>query len=446
MKRWVSILLVVTMLFSLTACGSSEDKDTDTGTTSTTQESKVETPAENKADKLVVWTFTDEIKGMIENYYLKAHPDLPYEVEIVVIPNDQYQSKLDPALASGKSAPDVFALEAAYVNKYVDSKFTADLATVGIDKNNVDTMQYVLDVATDSEEKLKGLSWQATPGAFFYRRSIAKEYLGTDDPAEVQAMVSDFDKFYDTAKKIYDGSNGEVKAISSLGDLVQVFYAAREDGWVVDNKFVIDPKIEELLDMGRKLESEGLTNQAEQWTENWFASMSGNDVFGYFLPTWGLHYVLKTNAVNAETGASTEGDWAMIQGPSPYFWGGTWVAMREGSEMEQAAADLIRYLTLDEEFLTAWANDTGDFLSNGTVVNAIKGDFTEPFLAGQNHYAAFAEMAPAVDASILTGADKDIQDLFTEQLTAYSKGEKEKDAAIADFKTSVQNLFPNLEY
>jgi hypothetical protein len=67
-------------------------------------------------------------------------------------------------------------------------------------------------------------------------------------------------------------------------------------------------------------------------------------------------------------------------------------------------------------------------------------------LKGQNHYAAFAEMATKVDASILTGSDKDIQDLFTEQLTAYSKGEKERDAAMNDFISSVKNQFPSLEY
>lgn len=453
MKKIVSLLLILTMVLSLAACGGSESSDTkEKETNSTSKENTENEPtkmgeaAENEGETLVVWTFSDEIKDMVEKYYLKDHPDLPYEIEVVVVPNDNYQQKLDPALGSGKSAPDVFALEAAYVKKYVDSKFTKDLATVGIDKDKVDTLDYVMEVATDETGALKGLSWQATPGAFFYRRSIAEEYLGTSKPEEVQAMVADFDKFYDTAKKIYDGSNGEVKAISSLGDLVQVFLSSRKDGWVVDNKFVIDPAITDLMELGYKLETENLTNEAEQWTETWFASMSGDDVFGYLLPTWGLHYVLKTNAENADSKTSTAGDWAMIQGPSPYFWGGTWLAMREGTKMEQASKDLIEYLTLDEAFLEKWAKDTGDFVSNKKVVEKIKDDYSEEFLAGQNHYAAFADMALAVDASMLTGSDKDIQDIFNESLTAYSKGEVDLETAMEDFKMGVMNQFPNLEY
>ena len=43
----------------------------------------------------------------------------------------------------------------------------------------------------------RGTTWQATPGLFAYRRSIAKDVLGTDDPAEVQTYLSDWDKFND---------------------------------------------------------------------------------------------------------------------------------------------------------------------------------------------------------------------------------------------------------
>lgn len=452
MKKILSLLMVLTMVFSLAACGAKDTEPSGGGKTGNdtagkdTETSEPAGPAENKGKKLVVWTFTDEIEKMINEYYLRDNPDLGYEIEIVVIPNDQYQQKLDPVLGSGKSAPDVFALEAAFVKKYVNSDFTKDLKTLGIAPKVDETLQYVLDTVTDESGSLKGMSWQATPGAFFYRRSLAKKYLGVSEPEEVQGLLSDFDQFYEAAKTVNDKSGGETKLVSSLGDLQNVFLAARENGWVVDNKFVIDPKAEELLEIGKKLESEGLTNQAEQWTESWFASMSNDQVMGYFLPTWGLHYVLKSNAVNANTGESTSGDWGMIQGPSPYFWGGTWLTVREGTKMEKAAVDLINYIALNKDFLTEYAKKSGDFLAHQSVVESIKDSYSEEFLAGQNHYAKFAEMAPSIDASILTGSDLDINNLFAEQLTAYSKGEKDKETALADFKAGVQSAFPNLDY
>ena len=440
MRKAVSILLVMILILSTTACSKQ------TAGAAGSEASAVQTPAElkNEGEKLVVWTFSDELKGMIEKHYLKDNPNLGYQVEVVVVPNENYQTKLDPVLASGKNAPDVFALEAAYLKKYVNSDFTMDLAKLGFDSGQVPVLDYVMDVSKDTNGQLKGLSWQGTPGAFFYRKSLAKEYLGVSEPTDVQALVSDFDKFYATAKTISEKSGGKVKSISSLGDMAQVFLAARSQGWVVDNKFVVDPQIDNLFETAKKLEQEKLTSQAEQWTESWFAGMSDDSVFGYFLPTWGLHYVLKTNAENATTGKSSAGDWGMIQGPSSYFWGGTFLGVREGSTMQKASYDLINYLTLNEAFLETWAKETGDFVANKNVVSKIKDTFTEPFLAGQNHYAAFAEMANTIDASTLTGYDQDIQKLMNEQLTAYSKGEKDKETAMKDFKSAVKNAFPEL--
>jgi len=215
MKKALLALLVVTLV--LTGC-------TKTDTAKTTPQ------------KLVVWSFTDELGKMID-YYKKANPNV--EIEYVVVPNDVYQSKLKPVLQSGQGAPDVFALEAGYVKGYVESGFMADLS--GIDAK--DTMQYTKDVTLNKDGKVTGLSWQATPGAFFYRRSIAKKYLGTDDPVKVQEMVSDFDKFLAVAETLKSKSNGSVKIIASIGDVFQVYKSGRVDPWVKNNTLVIDPRI-----------------------------------------------------------------------------------------------------------------------------------------------------------------------------------------------------------
>ena len=63
-----------------------------------------------------------------------------------------------------------------------------------------DQYQYTKDIVTVDGVQ-KGTTWQATPGLFAYRRSIAKDVLGTDDPTEVQAALSDWDKFNDVAEK-----------------------------------------------------------------------------------------------------------------------------------------------------------------------------------------------------------------------------------------------------
>ena len=130
-------------------------------------------------------------------------------VKWTINPNDNnnYQNKLDEALLKQDSAAaddkiDIFLIEADYALKYVDSEYTLDVKKdVDLTDDDLkDQYQYTKDIVTVDGVQ-KGTTWQATPGLFAYRRSIAEDVLGTDDPTEVQAALSDWDKFNDVAEK-----------------------------------------------------------------------------------------------------------------------------------------------------------------------------------------------------------------------------------------------------
>ena len=109
------------------------------------------------------------------------------------------------------------------------------------------------------------------------------------------------------------------------------------------------------------------------------------------------------------------------------------------------ASDLITYITTNPEFLTDWALDTGDIVSDVNVVEEIKGEYSDEFLGGQNHYAAFADLVGNINGEIITEYDQAINVLFVDHaLTPYSKGEVDKETAISNFKAQVQNSFPNI--
>jgi ABC-type glycerol-3-phosphate transport system substrate-binding protein len=392
---------------------------------------------------LVVWSFTDEIDNMVNNPswgFKVTHPGI--NVEYSQTPSDQFQAKIDPVLATGQGAPDIIALESAFVRKYVESGLLLDVTDIYDAKKSV-LLAYPAEVGT-YQGKVYGLSWQAAPGALFYRRSLAKKYLGTDDPKVVQTYFSNFDKFLETAQLLKTNSNGTCVVVSALGDLNNSFLSARSQSWIVNNRIVVDPAMEQYLDICKVLHDNRYEGRVGQWSEGWFAGMRGElkdengravEVFSYFLPTWGLHYVLKTNAPD------TSGDWAMCQGPSSYRWGGTWVGAYKGTKNVEAAKEFIRYVATDETFLEAWAKDTGDLVNNLNVVNKIKDSYSEPFLGGQNHYAEFAEMAKNVNARLLQGSDEAIESLFGEAMSSFVNGEKSKAQALADFRAQAAAQF-----
>ncbi|MEI6100491.1 MAG: carbohydrate ABC transporter substrate-binding protein, partial [Eubacteriales bacterium] len=156
-------------------------------------------PAQGKVLRIACWN--EEFKSRFTDYFEKAGL-LPADVKVewVITPNkdNAYQNKLDQDLlgqdkAAADQKIDMFLIEADYALKYVNSDYSLDvLKDVGLTKEDIaDQYKYTQDIATDSKGALKGVTWQATPGLFAYRRSIAKAVLGTDDPDKVQAALAD---------------------------------------------------------------------------------------------------------------------------------------------------------------------------------------------------------------------------------------------------------------
>jgi ABC-type glycerol-3-phosphate transport system substrate-binding protein len=359
-------------------------------------------------------------------------------VDYVMTPTNQFPNRLDPVLAAGIGVPDVFALESSFVRKYVESGLLLDLTDIYNEVRDK-VLAYPVEIGSYNG-RVYAMSWEATPGAMFYRRSLARQYLGTDDPVAVQRYFNNWNSFVTTAGLLRERSGGKCVVISSLGDLGNPFASARAQPWVVNGQLYIDPAVNERMTLSKTLRDRQLEGRVGAWSEGWFAGMNGTmhdeagnpvEVFSYFLPTWGLHYVLKQNAPN------TAGDWAMIQGPAVYWWGGTWIGAYSGTRNPQAAREMIKFLTTNDAMLESYARESGDFVSNMYVVNKIKDTFSEPFLGGQNHYSQFAEMAIHVDGSLAQGTDQAINALFDEALTQYVNDEKSREQAIADFRDQV---------
>jgi multiple sugar transport system substrate-binding protein len=172
-------------------------------------EVKMMTPADYSG-KIVVWSFTDELTDMV-TMFNEVYPNL--EVEFVVIPNadEVYLNKINTTLRSRSATPDAFTGEAAFYKQFIDAGYWEPISDAPYNAEALveDLVPYVPNSSRNADGKITALSWQATPGALFYRRSIAKDVLGTDDPAEVSKWTSDLNKFYELGEKVKETTNGE---------------------------------------------------------------------------------------------------------------------------------------------------------------------------------------------------------------------------------------------
>lgn len=418
--RRVLAVGLVSAVMVLAACGNGEDE---------------EATAEDGDQTLTIWSFTDELEYAIEEFK-ERNPEV--EVDFTIVPTEDYMTRIRPVLQSGVNAPDVFTGEAAFVRELVEAGYWEPLDQEPYDPDLSEMYSYVPQIGTDSDGVLRAISWQTTPGATFYRRSIAEEYLGTDDPEVVGERFSSFEGMLELGRELKEASDGEIHLLPEIGSLLNWYLPNREQPWVdEENNFRVDDAIVDHLEMARTLRQEGLESGREAWTPAWFDGMGEDtDTFAYTLPTWGLHFVLKGNA------PETEGDWAVTNGPADYFWGGTWLGIYRDSPRKDLAWDFVEMMTLDEEFLETWARETGDFLGHSGVVDQIKDEFSDPYLDGQNHYEFFAERAPNVDGSLITRYDQDIEDLLDNARQQYIDDEVGLDEALEIFYDEVEGSYP----
>jgi ABC-type glycerol-3-phosphate transport system substrate-binding protein len=478
----LSVLVALSML--LAACGTpateapkpaATEAPAKPAATEAPAAAATEAPMKELEGTLNVWSFTNEIKTMAIAFQGK-HPKVKVVYTMIPMTNGEYQTKVKAA-AGTKDSPDVVALEAAFVKEWVEADLLADLGDLVPLTKDLKTYPAVVEVGSNNGVT-KAFSYQATPGAFFYRRSIAKECLGTDDPAKVQEMVADMDKFVAAAEKIKTCGTGDYYTVGTSGELFNPFMSNRAQPWVVDGKLVIDPKVEEYIKFAKLMRDKGYESGAQQWTEGWFAGMNDTlkdakgtpkKVFSYFLPTWGLPYVLSPNAKSKDGKSDTSGDWAMINGPLSYQWGGTWVGVLDGSPNSDLGKEFVKFVALDEENLTNWATGVytneylkkidpttpddqkqaaGDFVSSQKVVDAITASFDKStladFLGGENSYGAFAQAAPSVNGKLMQGSDDAINRALNDPRDAYLAGKITEAEMYQKWLDAVRNEFPDL--
>ena len=420
-----------------------------------------------KEEKVInVMAFTDEVPKMVQAY-LDAHPELGYTMNetIVATTDGAYQPALDEMLKNADQAPDIYALEAAFVLKYTQgtaSEFAATYDSLGIETASAlkaaEIATYASEIGTrPSDKAVVALPYQATGGCFIYRRSLAIDTWGTDDPTVVQSKIGggsgNWDQFWVAAEELKAKGYG---IISGDGDIWHAIENSSDQAWVVDGKLTIDPKREALLDISKMLKDNNYHNETQDWQDAWFADMKGEGekpVLGFFGPAWLINYTMGDNCGGKTKGEGTFGDWAVCNSPVGFCWGGTYVASAKGAveKMSDAkkdvVADIITWITLDTSetgLQYQWANGTfggGDGSTKDTVASAVvmkKSDGSTKFLDGQNMFDYFVPAGDYATGRNMTQYDEDINTCWREAVRAYVAGNVDRDGAIAQFKEAVK--------
>ncbi len=343
---------------------------------------------------------------------------------------------------------DMFMVEADWALKYInDDSATAPLSDLGFsDADFANLYDYTMEIGKDSNGTIKGISWQAAPGGWCYRSDLADSYLGVKTPEDMQAKVADWDKFQATAKEVSDASSGKTALTTTLGGIWQAFAANRTTPWVQDGALAVDDFCTTFIDLAKNMRDNGYVTDLNQWTDDWYAAGQTDDTMGYFVSTWGFGDSILLQAAGGNGGA-TYGKWAVCEGPTSYFWGGTWMCVSPKTDNADMVASFIKYFTVDEASMEKYAlgKDGGEYVSNKNVMQKIvdEGTNKNENLGGQDQFAVLHNSAQNINLKgLITPYDATIKSAFLDAVNAYCAGTTaDVNACIEDFKDRVaQNV------
>ena len=459
LKALVVLALAFAMVFTMAGCGGGSEGGSEGGG-----------EASEGGKVLNIWCWNDEFQSRFNDYYPEVKEVAEDKstttlndgttVKWTINPNENnnYQDKLDEALlkqadAAADDKIDIFLVEADYALKYVDADVTMDVKELGLtDDDMAQQYQYTKDIVTDSNGAQKGTTWQATPGLFAYRRSIAKDVLGTDDPEQVQEALSDWAKFDEVAAK---ASEKGYKMLSGYDDAYRTFSNNVAAPWVDGDTVKVDENIVKWIDQTKDYTDKGYNNKTSLWDENWAADQGpAGKVFGFFYSTWGINFTLLGNSLETpvdqggkeEVGNGIYGDYAVCYGPQPYYWGGTWICAATGTDNADIVKDVMLKLTCDKEIMKKITEDTQDYTNNQEAMQEIAdSDFASDFLGGQNHIALFVEAAKKIDMSNAGPYDQGLNESIQTAFRDYFDGNVDFDKAKANFEKAAQEKYPELK-
>lgn len=460
-KKVITGLLALTMAAgTLAGCGSTASSGnssaggTETASASGGDEGKV----------INIYSWNDEFRERLEAVYPEVEETSKdgtvttlkdgTEIHWIINPNQDgvYQQKLDEALlkqadASADDKIDIFLSETDYVFKYTDkdADVAMPLKDLGIDpdKDLADQYDFTRTTASDSDGVQRGSTWQCCPGLLVYRRDIAQDVFGTDDPAAVGEKVKDWDTLKATAE--------ELKAkgyytFASYADTFRLYGNSISESWVQpgDTTVKVDPQIMNWIDNSKEWLDAGYLNPTVkgQWNDDWNKAMSSqSNVFAFLLPAWGIDFVLNPNW-DGDAGA-----WAVTNPPQEYNWGGSYIHAATGTDNPEHAKDIILAMTADKDNLLKISKDYSDFTNTKSGMQEAATDdanFLSEFLGGQNAFQYFAPVAENIKIAPLSAYDQGCVELIQNSFSDYFQGEVDFDKAKANFETAIKERYPDI--
>ena len=372
---------------------------------------------------------------------------------------ERYLTDLDLSLldeSDPNNVTDLYIVDALDVQKYADPEYQAAMPLIrdaGLPASDFSAQYaYTKLMGSGDDGVQRAVSYGISPGVFMYDRQAAVDVLGSDDPAGVQAELSDWESFEAVAAKA--GEKGYAM-LSDWNNSFDAFAVSVSGDWLTETGGV---RIDSAL--------RAWTDQSELFKEKGYFAEGERPVFGTFISADEIMDLALSAGED-----DLAGKYGICAGPAGWYRGGSFIMVNSLCDQRSLTKKLLEEIVFNRDVLRALKEE--GIIPNSKVVLSEKiAGPTDPgsdtggpgkaeeakpddrpraiesvsaFLGGQDPYPVFAEAADKVALGNVSVFDKYLCDIYGREFAAYFAGEKEKDAAIRVFYTEVSDLISEEE-
>lgn len=449
-KKLLSVFLSTAMLAGVLAgCGGQESAESAAATPAETTESAAatDTAAESVAateeaavteeavdpasvtGEFTYWTYTDSANNLV-NAFNEVYPNVT--VDLQVFGGDEYKTKILTALQSGTDVPDVFDLEENYMYEFLDSDLIADLSYINIEELTQDFYEFQKAQMKDSNGNYKCLSFQSSPVGFWYLRDACEEWLGTSDPDEIAAMLTDWDTIIAKGEEVYEASGGTVHLWPNITEMVKVD-AFSFTPLVRDGKLEITDEWLGMIDSMRTMYESDANAELGSWSSEWAAAWNEGTVLLRVMPSWDYFTDWEANAGNVGIAVPFKAAYE----------GATGVCVYNNSEKKDLAGLFLSFVASDD-FQKLNMENYNQVPASKTVCDELAEGFSAEDYGGQNLMATYSQICDKIADITPDKYTRASQNLFQKVATDGIKAGQTNDEIVEEFKKQLQDQYPEV--
>ncbi|WFE64696.1 extracellular solute-binding protein [Micromonospora sp. WMMD714] len=409
----VAALAAVTAIGGLAACGK-DDEPKQSG---------------EKPSKLVVDTFGEFGYDEIVKQYEK---DTGIKVELRKTAQlNEYRPKVVRALATGKGAADVTALEEGILNEFKTNPANwADLTPLVADHSK-EYLPWKWELGKAADGRLIGLPTDVGSLGVCYRKDLFKAAGLPTERDQVAALWPDWNAFIETGKKYRAATNkGMIDSATTAASAVMVqqggdLFYDKEDNVIADKSAAVKTA----WDTAVAMSDAKISAKSATWSPEWSAGFKQGTFAATFCPSWMLGIVADNS------GPENKGKWDLAPVPGGAGnWGGSWLAVPAQSKYQKEAAKLAEYLTNAKSQVEAFKLK-GPLPTN---LEALKNpeftSYTNEYFSGAPTGKIFGESVEKIKPLHLGPKHQAVKEnAFEPALRSYENGQSPKDKAWEQF-------------